>query len=180
MPGVFELRYRDGRAEQLWGIRGFYYVLGADLLLCFLPTPAWCHNCAGHCHAEDLEDVETLKSKLKQLDDPQSEWYRTQPRPTADLVAHSRQHYQNQLRLWEQRTSPPRCVNCGKTEVSFFVENEWSPHPHSAEEVRFVCIGMGSTSFAMKFFNPDGVELTLTPEERKHYLELINAGRCLW
>lgn len=181
MPAAYELKYRDGRVEELWGHRGYYYVLGPETLLCFLPIPAWCSHCANIQLAEHLMKPEELEAELKQLHDPQSEWHRTRPRPPLQKdIAFRESFFRNQLTLWSKRTSQPRCMNCGEPRVSFFVEGKWSPHPHSGEEVLFSCVGMCSTDFAMRFYNPDGVELTLSEDQRKDYLSLVNAGKYLW
>jgi hypothetical protein len=63
--------------------------------------------------------------------------------------------------------------------VSFFVESKWTPHPHSGEEVLFSCVAIGSDTFAMRFFDSDGVELNLTETERKHYRPLVEAAKSL-
>ena len=66
-------------------------------------------------------------------------------------------------------------MKCGKAEVTFFVSGEWSPHPKTGELIMFSAVGMCSTNFAMRFFNPEGEELTLTEIEQEHYDSLAKS-----
>ncbi len=52
--------------------------------------------------------------------------------------------------------------------------------PGTGEEVLFLWVGMGSTNYAMRFFDPDGAELTLSDAQRQHYLSLVRTGQHLW
>jgi len=71
-------------------------------------------------------------------------------------------------------------MSCGKSSVSFFVADKWSPHPGTGEEVLFSLAGIGSTNYAMRFFDPDGAELILSDAQRQHYLSLVGTGEHLW
>ena len=121
-----------------------------------------------------------IEAELKLIDEPNSEWYRRYPRGRAPGEdSRIRERLRNQLSLWARRKNLPRCLVCGLPGVSFFVEGKWTPHPGSGEEVLFSCVAICSDGFAMRFFDPDGVELTLTETERKHCRSLVDAAKNL-
>jgi hypothetical protein len=181
MSANYELKYRDGRVEEFCGHRGYYYVLGPDTLLCFFPMPAWCRHCGAVRLCEDLEPADKIRELLKQVENPESDLYRQFKRPpSAEFIENTKASLRNKLRLWELRTSPPRCMSCGKSLVSFFEDGKWSPHPGTGEEVFFSWAGMSSTDFAMRFFDPEGAELALSDAQRMHYFSLIRANKLLW
>ena len=181
MAGIYHLKYRDGRAEVLCNGEGYYYVLGPDTLIHFSPIPAWCHHCKIISLVEDLKQPEDIREELRQIEDPESPWYRNRKyRIDEHFISVNKEHLKNQLTLWNQRTSPPRCVVCGTTAVGFFEHRKWAPHPGTGEEVFFSLDGVGSVSCdRIRYFNTDGVELALTDAEREHYRTLRRENKAL-
>ena len=60
-------------------------------------------------------------------------------------------------RAWrERRTSPPRCIRCGSTDVVVFPIGEPVPHPAGPGAIEVSITGMCSTSFNEWFFTPEG------------------------
>lgn len=181
MPGVYKLKYRDGRVEELWGHEGYYYVLGPDALLSFQPMPAWCHHCKEISLVEDLEQQpDEIREELRQIADLESPWYRQRKhRIDEHFISVSKEHLTNKLLLWSRRKSRPRCIDCGNSTVSFFEHRKWAPHPGTGEEVFFELAGIASTNVARRFFDPDGVALALTDAEREHYVTLLRENKVL-
>ncbi len=180
MATVYKLEYRDGRSEDLFAQRGFYYVLGSGALLSFDAIPAWCHECDSIVLAENLMTPELIQADLKDIDDPTSPFHQTKIPPSSSDVAFWRQHLANQKMLLELRKSPPRCMKCGKSRVSYFPFH-WAPHPATGEEVRCYGQGVGSQRHAdpaIRFFSPDGEELVLSEFERANLLALIKNGKA--
>jgi hypothetical protein len=180
MPGVYRLTYRDGRKEEHFGHRGYYYVLSGNRLLAFLPDPVWCHTCKAITLGETHESKAEVEEELSQIDDPNSEWYRTRRRePLAEDIAFFRRRLNNLLVLWQERTSAPKCLKCFHSTVSKFVWNKWAAHPGTGEEVLYQCVGMCSTDFAMRFFTVDCEELSLSEEKENAFGEMIRRGENL-
>jgi hypothetical protein len=177
MPGAYTLEWKDGRKENFFGHRGYYYVFPDRTLLSFLPAPAWCHACREIRLCEHFSDEASLRKELADLSDPTSA--RSQ-----ELAKSSSPHFPE---VWKRkrevefrhalaRRLPPSCLHCGQRRVAFFTEGEWASHPGTGEDVRFCCSGMCSTNFAMKFYDVDGNLLKTSAEERAALLESIRSG----
>ena len=180
MPGVYTLEWRDGRKQKFYGHRGYYYVFPNQILLSFLPSSAWCHKCKKITLCERLEQPETIRAELEELDDPKSTRSQQISKSRAsNFPEHWRNKRELQLRHVTARKLPPSCLVCGSRQVSFFPDGEWAPHPETGEEVRLSCTGMCSTGFAMKFYDTEGQLLDLGNEERERFLKLINSGKDL-
>lgn len=174
MPGVYQLEWRNGRIETIYGHRGYYYVLdGLDGLeiLTFLPVPAWCHVCAKIPLCEKLESPEAIQADLDQLEDPESEMSRQLRRSSlSDFPARWKRRRTVELALVTKRTEPAMCLTCGERRVSHFTADAWMAHPGTGEEVRLSSSGMCSTGFAMKFYDPDGHPVDVDADEKKRLL----------
>src|SRR5215813_12739286 len=72
MAAVYELRYRDGRNDQLWSEDNCYYVLGPDHLRRVNTVPAWCRYCNAVEVAEHLRTLEEIELEIQDCDDPNS------------------------------------------------------------------------------------------------------------
>ena len=178
MPGVYRLSYRDGRSEDHFGHRGYFYVLSGEKLLAFYPNPVWCHTCKAITLGETLRSKADIEEELRQIEDPNSEWYRSQRRPPKEKdVSFWKKCLTDLLVLWEERQSPAKCLRCFQPTVSQFVYDKWTPHPETGEEILFECVGMCSTDFAMRFFSPDCIELPLSEEEHERLFERVSKER---
>jgi hypothetical protein len=180
MPGVYKLTYRDGREEELFGHDGYYYVLSGNRLLSFQPNPVWCHTCKAITLGETHPSKAEIEEELRQMDDPNSQWYQTQRRPpTPRDIAFWKEHLNDLLLLWQERASPPKCLTCFQPTVSNFVWNKWAPHPGTGEEVQYRCIGISSTNLAKRFFTPNCDELSLSAEQKSALWEKVRNGDIL-
>ena len=180
MPGFYTLEWRDGRTEDLFGHRGYYYVLPDRRLVSFLPDPAWCRHCGAITLCEHLRQVAEIEQELTTLDDPNSERSLQLGRsPNPGFPETWRQVLLLQLRHAQLRELPPSCLTCGQRDVAYFPEGEWAPHPGTGEEVRFSFAGMCSTDFARKFYDVDGKLLDLSESEREALKQSIRQDKGL-
>jgi len=177
MADVYELKYRDGRHEELWSEDNCYYVLGSDHLRRVNTIPAWCYNCKGIEPAEDLRRPQEIELELQACDDPKSAFVQQNfPSSPPDRLLWWKSRLQKELAYSSQRKSLPRCLTCGRTEVSFFIYRKWAAHPESQEEVFFTAVGIGSTSVYWRFFDSEGVKLEPTEAEMEHFSTLIRGN----
>ena len=178
MPAVFKLEWKDGRFEEIAGHRGYYYVIDENSLLSFLPEPAWCRDCADIRLCEPNESVETIRSEIEELDDPDSERSKQVAKSLSkDFPDHWRERRVLELQLAEQRELPPSCLTCGGRNVIFIPEDDWISHPTGDGEIRLSVSGMCSTNFAMKFYDTEGNPLELTDRDRDRLLDIVRAGK---
>jgi hypothetical protein len=174
MAGVYELRYRDGRQEELWSEDNCYYVLAPDHLRQVNTIPAWCRSCDAVEVAERLRTPQEIELELRDCDDPNSAFVQKHfASSPPERLLQWKSGGRKELAYSNQRKSPPRCLICSRTDVSFFIYGKWTPHPKSQEEVFFICVGIGSTRVYRRFFDSEGVELVPTEAEMKHFPTLI-------
>lgn len=178
MPGVFKLEWKDGRFEEIFGHRGYYYVIDGSSLLSFLPEPAWCLDCGQIRLCEPTESVETIRSEIEELDDPDSERSKQVARGLSeDFPKRWRARRARELQIAELRKLAPSCLTCGNRNVIFIPENEWIAHPAGDGKIRLSMSGMCSTDFAMKFYDTEGNPLKLSDTDRQRLLDLVRAGK---
>jgi hypothetical protein len=171
MPAMYQLEWRNGRIDEIYGHRGYYYVFSDSEVLSFLPTPAWCNICGKITLCEKLESPEAIKSELDQLEEPESEIAKMLRRSsTPDFSDRWKRRREMDLLLVTQRTEPASCLTCGGRQVVHFIDDVWMPHPGTGEEVRFSCSGMCSTTFAMKFYDLEGRLLEIDTDDKKRLL----------
>jgi hypothetical protein len=179
MPGAFTLEWRDGREEDLYGHRGYYYVFSDHTILSFLPEPAWCRHCEQIRLCEHLRDEAALRQELRECADPNSELSLRLAKSLAPGFAETwKQKLEVQLRHVTLRKMPPSCIHCGHRDIAYFVEDQWAPHPGTGEEVQFYCSGMCSTDFARRFYDVDCNPLILTEEEEAALREAVRQDRA--
>jgi hypothetical protein len=177
MAGVFELKYRDGRREELWSEDNCYYVLDSNHLRRVNTIPAWCRNCNSVEVAERLRTPQEIETELQDCDDPNSalvqKHFASSP---PERLLRWKSGLRKELAHSNQRKSPPRCLTCGLTDVNFFIYGKWAPHPKAQEEVFFICVGIGTTTVYTRFFDSEGVELVPTEAEMKHFRTLLRGN----
>ena len=167
MPGVCTLKWRDGREENLFGHRGYYYVLPDQTILSFLPDPAWCRHCDRITLCEHLQTPAAIQKQLSDLADPASKRSLELARmSTANFSETWIKKLQVGLQHATLRKLPPSCLECGYREVAYFIEGQWAPHPKTGEEVLFYFSGMCSTNYAKKFYDTDCNPLDITDEQK--------------
>lgn len=151
MPGLYTLKWRDGRQKDLFGHRGYYYVLPDHAILSFLPEPAWCRSCGEIRLCEHLQTPAAIQKELSDLTDPNSERSRELARiSTVGFSETWIEKLRVSLRHAMLRKLPASCLYCGHREVAYFTEGQWAPHPGTGEEVYFGGSGMCGTGYAKK------------------------------
>lgn len=179
MPGYYTLEWRDGRKEDLYGHRGYYYVFSDRTILSFLPDPAWCRHCRQIRLCEHLREQAVIEQELRDLADPDSKRFSEIVRGMGPGFAVKWRHrLEVELRHAVLRTTPPSCLHCGHREVAYFVEDQWAPHPGTGDDVHFSNTGMCSTDFAKKFYDVDCNPLHLSESEKTELREAIRQNRA--
>jgi hypothetical protein len=173
MPGLYRLSYYpDGPTHDLAGSRGNYYEFPDGTRLDMETTPAWCYQCNGISEGEEIMTLEEIDQKLADLGDPASELYRFTMRNLFEGIKgledlqgpQRRDEFRLQLitearrrRAWrETRSSPPKCIRCGSTNIFLYPVNRPAPNPAGPGTVELTIVGMCSTSFNEWFFTPEG------------------------
>lgn len=171
MPGVYQLEWRNGRIEKIFGHRGYYYVFDDSTVLSFLPVPAWCASCGEITLCERFESTEAIKSELNQLENPESQIsILLQRSPVPDFLCLWKRRREMELLLFTQRIEPASCLTCGERQVTHFIDDVWMSHPGTGEEVRLTSTGMCSTDFAMRYYDLEGRLLEIDADEKKRLL----------
>ena len=159
---MYEILVRPhGRAELFPGTRGNYYELDDGKHIDVETTPVWCRRCGDFRHGERIEPVAEIDRQLADLHNPRSKLYQ--------LYAHDYLEECKDLgpmgpipelmlrRAWrENRVSPPRCIECGSTDIVVFPINQPVPDPAGRGTVEVRSRGMCSTAFNEWFFTPEG------------------------
>ncbi len=171
MPAMYQIAFApEGRTERFFGSRGNYYELEEGSHLDVYTTPVWCHHCASVTHGEDIWSLELLDQRLADLANPQSQEYQMLMTPLVpDLnLEFESPHNLEQRRLerveevrkrrsWrERRSSPPRCIHCGSTEIIVLPFGEPVPNPAGPGTITVSITGMCSTNFNEWYFTPEG------------------------
>src|SRR5688500_19585778 len=131
MPSMYKIRYQpQGKVERFYGSRGNYYEFEDGTHLDVHTNPAWCRACGGLTHGERIDSMAQIDQQIADLNDPSSELYRFTQRsllPELDDLVPKDKFRLDQLaeahkrRAWRQRrTSPPRCIRCGSTDLLRF------------------------------------------------------------
>ena len=163
MPGIYRLTFLpEGRTQKFAGSRGDYYRLadGSEITLC--SGPVWCAACAKVTHGEQIESIQEIDRRIRDLERLAAEIRREMSRPPLPAPdAPGDRHQQEQIaelklrRDWRrQRRSPPKCLACGSTDITPL--DHGKPVRISGGRVRCDCIGMCSTDFNMCYYSPEG------------------------
>jgi hypothetical protein len=132
-------------------------------------TFAWCEACRHVVHAERLEDLSVLKSEFDHYTVQGEEFYSWMGLSRGSDWREERERHLNNLRRrieWrESRANPPKCLECGSTNVLVFPETdddndecEQEPeinHPDCDGRLRVPCVGF-ALSRDWVFYTPDG------------------------
>ena len=189
MPALYRIKYLpDGPEMDVCGTRGNYYEFDDGSRLDVHTTLIWCRQCATIRDGERIESLEDIDRQIKDLNDPASELYRmTANSVLQELTGRGEEFRLEQIeklkrrRRWrEARTSPPKCISCGSTDLYVFPVNEVGPNPTAPGEVEVNIIGMCSTDFNNWFFTPEGDRI---PRDTKptywHHPDLDNSPKAL-
>ncbi len=126
--------------------QGVVYALPDGSELPVIAEPVWCGRCGRLVNGERIETADVLDRRVAHarhppsihhdpVADPAVEWYRRAAAWKSDLrllTQYSRVADLERRRAWlSARRSPPRCLQCGSTEIVPFPYSETAPEmPH--------------------------------------------------
>ena len=175
MPATFEITYlRDGRTEETWLTRGLYYELENGQNLDVNTHIAWCSECKLFTDGELIQTPDEICNQIAELRDPSSaarkfaDWNAEQIRIATGRAARNYNAdrittLETRLKWSILRKSPPKCILCGKTDITFPLtmhETEAELDIPEIGRVRIECAGISSTEFMNWFFTPEGDRVT--------------------
>ncbi|WLD14769.1 hypothetical protein [Planctellipticum variicoloris] len=108
----------SGRKDSVLFSAYFYYQLSDGAKLSVFETPAWCYKCKSFITAEEIPTLESLAAEIEKLQagDPELAKFWSYVLDGAPIEKRI-----EQLRIrcgWRQsRRSPPRCLECGETDI---------------------------------------------------------------
>lgn len=152
MPAVYEIRFLPGgEILEFYGSRGDSYEFGDGSQIGVISKPVWCRRCGEFTDGESIEDLDDIDQLLADLHDPSSKVSRG---------LHYRLRIIEQVeerRRWlSSRKSPPKCLECGSTEIVVFRIGERAENPRGPGWVEITVTGHCSTSFNNRFCTPEG------------------------
>jgi hypothetical protein len=165
MPTWYEFKFMpEGRVQRWFGTRGNCYRLADGCEIDLHTTPVWCAQCVSITDGEKIESLATIDKDLADLRDPASFSYQMWTNNAVHEVLGGgdklREGHVEALKLrrqWrESRTSPPRCIECGSTEILPFPENEAVNNPAGPGTVTMSAVGHVSTGWTGWVFTPEG------------------------
>ncbi len=162
MPAIYKLRFLPPDPShpdmEMCGSRGNYYEFGDGNHLDVWSTPVWCHECRDYKYGERIETLEEIDRHLEEARNPTSK--RTRSLFAGRMNREFRMKWAEKLqrrREWLQvRRSPPRCLQCGSTDIVRLPENEAVPNPDGPGSVVLEVSGLCSTWFNNWYFTPEG------------------------
>lgn len=116
--------FRTG-SSRLWGI--FQYIMADDIYLDVPRTAGWCYSCNNISPIENFpdrlkteEEIGSLKKELSQISTFKLKFFKS-ARKKAEYFNEMIKEKELLLKLMKHHTSPPRCLECGSTEVKIVV-----------------------------------------------------------
>ena len=163
MPAVYQIQFTpSGETQEYFGSRGDSYELEDGTHIDVRSQPVWCRRCGEFTDGESIERLDEIDQQIADLQDPRSELYRLtrDTLPTADGRPRLRPHFTKllrQRRRWlMDRESPPKCLECGSTDILVFPVGERAGNPIGPGWVEITITGHCSTSFNNRFYTPEG------------------------
>ncbi len=163
MPAVYEIKFLpSGEVQEFHGSRGDYYELSDGSRIDVRSVPVWCRRCGRVEDGEAIEGVDALDRQLADLEDPTSELYRLtrDTLPSPDGNPRFRPIFAQKLlrrRHWLQsRSSAPKCLECGSTEIVVLTPGEKTANPTGPGWVEVTVTGHCSTQFNNRYYTAEG------------------------
>lgn len=175
MPSCYRIRLPHSASDIEWfGSRGFYYELTDGAMIGLHPTIAWCCQCEAFIDAEWIPSLEHVEEELRKASDPNSlrdmlSSLGLPMDPPAFPERLEKMHEEGKLEAarrvqWrKQRSSPPKCLMCGSTDIHFPGDDQTVEIPGRGTAL-VEWTGMCSTDFCNWYYTPDGIRI---PRETK-------------
>jgi hypothetical protein len=161
MPAVYQIRFLPGgETQEFYGSRGDHYELADGTHIDLRSSPVWCRQCNEFTDGESIEALEEIDRQIADLRDPTSELFRLyQDSPTGSIgvdVIRLITRLEKRRRWREHRNSPPKCLECGSTEIVLLPEGQKVTNPTGPGWIEVTVTGLCSTSFNNRFYTPEG------------------------
>jgi hypothetical protein len=165
VPAVYQIKFRPGgRVAEFFGSRGNYYDFDGGGRIDVRTRPVWCRACGKFTHGEEIEPLEEIDQEIARLTDRRAQTIRemaTEAHPmvqdfgpplSLESIGDLRQR-----RQWRAaRTSPPRCIHCGTTDIVPLPLNRIVPNPGGPGTIEVQRVGFCSTNFNEWYFTAEG------------------------
>ena len=134
MPAVYQLRFMPGgETQKIYGSRGDHYEMANGTHIDLHSSPVWCRQCMKFTDGESIEALEEIDRQIAELRDPTSELFRFYRESGADSIGVEGIRFITKLetrRRWrDRREAPPKCLECGSTEIVVLPEGQKSEEP---------------------------------------------------
>jgi hypothetical protein len=170
MPATYQIRFSDSSNQIEWfGSRGFYYEFEDGATIGLHPTIAWCCQCEAFIDAEWIPSLEHVEEELRKRSDP--DFVRAElislglPMDQSPFKERFEANFEedkleaaHRVQWCKQRSSPPKCLMCGSTDIRFPDDNQTVEIPGRGTAL-VECTGMCSTDFNNWYYTPDGVRI---------------------
>lgn len=164
MPPIYEIKFLpSGQTRAFHGSRGNSYELEDGTRLDVRSGPVWCRRCADFTDGESIESLDEIDRQIADLRDPTSELYQFFQDGVTGSIGVDGIHLimaLEQRRRWrEGRRSPPKCLECGMTEIVRLPDGEIVLIPTGPGWVEVTITGHCSTWFNNVFYTPEGARI---------------------
>jgi hypothetical protein len=152
MPAVYEIKFLpSGDVLEFYGSRGDSYECEDGSCVGVISKLVWCRRCGDFTHSESIEGLDEIDQLLADLHDPSSEVSRGL-RYRLRII----EQMEERRRWLLGRRSPPKCLECGSTDIVIFRSGERAEYPGGPGWVEITVTGHCSTSFNNRCYTPEG------------------------
>ncbi len=163
MPLIYKITFLpQGEVQWLTGTRGNYYQFPDASRLEVHKHPVWCAWCRAFVEGERIESIQELEKETADYADVNSakaEWVLRETSRVRDKVGvlAKRLAESNTRLAWrKERTAPPKCLECGTTEIIGLGDGQEVPSPCSPGTLTIGGVMMCSTAFRNYLYTPEG------------------------
>ena len=176
MPALYEITLLpEGKVHDFCGTRGNYYQLPDGSKLNVYGSPVWCRQCQAFSEAEWLQSIPELEQAVANYSDVNSA--ESQRILQSDLIRDKSGYLaerltESEIRLqWRRnRTAPPKCLECGTTDVMDLGDGQEITSPCSPGTLTIEWVGMCSTAFRNYFYTTEGDRIPLDTQPSRWHM----------
>lgn len=161
--GIVELRFIETGHSEFVSFSSLYnYHLADGSRLHVIQQVAWCRDCGRFVLAEYLPSIEELQEELAGYRSGDREWierwvFVSDGKPVAIRIAELKRYREWRL----TRQSPPRCLECGMTDITPSPMDREFPHPATGEHLVVGTNGFTTTPSQPAEYSPEGERLVV-------------------
>jgi len=148
MPGLYRLIFSPSGATRIQrGTKGNFYVLDDGARLEVWRQPVWCCGCRTFTEGEVVSDIDEIDRLIAQHKREHGSAYRrhlhqTRNRERQWALAIRLADLERRRSWREERVSPPRCLECGCSELIPLRRGEDIANPQGSGTVRLEWLGI--------------------------------------